>query len=180
LKKTSESHPTIELTVSTGKRDYNDLKFLYPLMRPVQVSAITDSGAQAALLGLKAMYMMGIRKEDLTPAKGILRATNGERLYMIGTVFLRLTGRNNMTGATSQTGVQAYVTDHTDNFYISQQATRKLGIVGKDFPSVQTASINNEPQTDQASCRRSKNFPAPETPPELPFEPAPDNVGKMK
>jgi hypothetical protein len=66
------------------------------------------------------------------------------------------------------------------NFYISQQATRKLGIIGKDFPSVQTAGVNDEPQTDQASCGRSKHFSAPETPPEMPFEPAPDNVGKMK
>jgi hypothetical protein len=57
---------------------------------------------------------------------------------------------------------------------------KELGTIGKDFPSVQTAAIIDEPETDRALYRCSKNLAAPKMPTKLPFIPVQENMDKIK
>jgi hypothetical protein len=108
----------------------------------------------------------------------------------IGAVFLRLKVRNSRTGATNHTAVQAYITDLTKKFYISQQTMEELKIIEKDFPSMQAAVSNNvsdisdvsnnETETDRAQCRCFKHMPAPKMPTELAFKQKLENMDKIK
>ena len=179
----AEAHPSVILKISTEKCDYDHLCLPFPPMKPTNQRCITDSGCQSCLLGLKMFYRLGLKKKDLVPVRGKMSAINGEGIDVAGAIFLRLTGFDIKTGKTVQTAVMAYMSDSTEQFYISKQAMRELGIIPVDFPSVKAAAVTSgvaPVSTSTAECGCPRHQQPPERPSVLPFEPIPANIGKMK
>ncbi len=182
-KKKPESHPTLLLTVTTDATDYSHLRLRHPRMSPTKAPAVTDTGAQSNLLGLKMLYMFGLKKSDLVPVRSKLNAINGEGIVLIGAVFLRLSALDTNTGKRVSTAVMAYVTESTDCFYISRQAMTELGIIDKEFPKVNSTTvsgISEKSANKKADCGCHTHQLPPNRPDKLPFKPSAENVDNMK
>ena len=140
----AEPHPTIHVTVSSNQSDYDHLRLPFPKMSPVSCSVVVDSGCQSALLGVKTFNKLGLKKSCLVPVKGGMCTISKEGIQILGAVFLRLKGVDNVNGQTVETAVMAYVSDCTEKFYISRQVMRELGIIPPDFPKItapETAAV---------------------------------------
>ena len=125
----------------------------------------------------------GLKKSCLVPVKGRMSAINGEGINILGAVFLRLEGKDANTGQSVQTAVMAHVSESTNNFYISRQAMRELGIIDQDFPKVQARDDNaatSKIESELAPCGCPKHSLPPTRPNSLPFAPLEENVDKMK
>ena len=62
---------------------------------------------------------------------------SGKQIEIIGIVVLRLSGMDKKSSKIAETVAQVRVTKFVQDFYISKQMMRDLGIIGKNFPSVQ-------------------------------------------
>ena len=157
----------------------------FPNIRPSHTGAVTDTGAQSNLLGLKVFHQLGLKKHDLVGVKNRLRAINQEEINILGAVFLRISGNDPVTGDTIETAIMAYVSDSTSRFYISKQAMEQLGIIGSDFPRVGSATIGgvqNTPAPLQglAPCGCPTHKKPPPHPDRLPFPATEENIPKMR
>ena len=125
---------------------------------------------------------MGLRKNCLVPVKMSLKAVNGEGINILGATFLRVSGVDKDTNKKVETAVMAYVTDSTDNFYLSKQTMRKLGIIARDFPSIraQVNGCETEEKIQVEECDCPPYSKPPKRPEQLLFEPIPKNIGVMK
>ena len=65
-------------------------------------------------------------------------AANNEGIRILGAILLRISGKDSL-GNTIETAEMVYVSDSTDNFYLSRHAMEQLGIIGPEFPSVGSA-----------------------------------------
>ena len=181
-----EKHPSVTLGVSTNQSDYSHMGLPFPKIRPSHTEAVTDTGAQSNLLGLKIFHQLGFKKHDLVGVKNRLRAINQEEINILGAVFLRISGKDPVTGDNVETAVMAYVSDSTSRFYISKQAMEQLGIIGHDFPRIGLATIGSVRDTlakderGHAPCGCPSHEKPPPLPDKLPFPATEENVGKMK
>ena len=57
--------------------------------------------------------------------------------------MLRLSGMDRVSGKIAEIAAQVRVAANVRDFYLSKQMMRDLGIIGKDFPSVQAASVSS-------------------------------------
>jgi hypothetical protein len=140
-KGSSEEQPMITVTVSTDDKDYQHLSLPTPRISPQKVRAVADSGCQSSLMGLETYYSLGFKKSDLVRCESRLSAVNGEKIEILGAIFLRLSGKDNSTGKMAATMVWVYVTPATKRFYFSRQAMQQLGIIGPDFPRINAAMM---------------------------------------
>jgi hypothetical protein len=114
-----EEHPTITVTVSTENSEYDHLSLPMPQISPKTVRAVTDSRCQSSLMGLETYYSLGLKKSDLVRCESGLSAINGEKIEILGAIFLRLSGKDCNMGKMAVTVVQVYVTPATKIFYLS-------------------------------------------------------------
>ena len=174
----SEGHGKIQLTAYTVKEDYDRFGAKYAQVKPTEVTAIADSGCQSPIMGLKMLYRLGLKKRDLVRIKATATSISGTSIDIIGVVMLRLSGTDKYSGKTAETAAQVRVANNVEDFYLSKQMMRDLGIIGKDFPNVQVASVSTS--SGKASCGCPKRSPAPPLPEQLPFEATEENIGRMK
>ena len=173
----SEDHGLIDLVAHTSEEDYKAFGLKRPEMTPTTVKAVADTGCQASLMGMDCLYKMGLRKKDLVRVRSNASSINGTAIDVIGVVILRLSGRDKVSGRTMETAAQVRVAPGVRNLYISKQVMRDLGIIGSDFPNIQSAGSTSSP-TPPCNCpRRSQPPPLPST---LPFSPGESNIDKMK
>ena len=81
-KTSSASQPSVTLGVSTNWSDYSHMGL--PKIHPSHTEAITDTGVQSNLLGLKIFHQLGFKKHDLVGVKNCLRAINQEEINILG------------------------------------------------------------------------------------------------
>ena len=174
----SEGHGKVQLTAYTVKEDYDRFGTKYAQVKPTEVTAIADSGCQSPIMGLKMLYRLGLKKRDLVRIKATATSISGTSIDIIGVVMLRLSGTDKHSGKMAETAAQVRVASNVEDFYLSKQMMRDLGIIGKDFPNVQVASVSTS--SGKASCGCPERSPAPPLPEKLPFEPTEENVGRMK
>ena len=176
----SKSQPSINLTISTSQADYVHLHLPFPKIAPKKVTAITDTGAQSSLMGLKVFSKCGFRQESLLPVKRKMYAANNEDINILGAVFVRLSG-NDRIGQKIQSAEMVYVSDSTDFFYLSRHSMEQLKIIGPSFPEIGAAiqatinDTNELPQHHQAPCECPVRQPPPQRPDALPFDPKEEN-----
>ena len=117
----SMSHPTLRLRVEADKRDYEQMGAPFPNIMPSYVNAVTDTGAQSCLWGLKDFYRCGFKDSDLIPVKRTIVAANREEINILGAILLRLKGTDSK-GNVHTAVVMVYVTPDTQRFYLSGSA----------------------------------------------------------
>ena len=178
--KESNAQPTIRLTLSTNRADYDHLILSCPAISPQKVTAITDTGAQSSLMGLKAFLACGFHQKSLFPVKRQMYTANNEGINILGAIFVRLSGAD-QKGKQIQAAEMIYVTDSTDLFYLSRHALEQLQIIGSDFPKIGAATeavaVNTAalPSNERSSCGCLTRQPPPHRPDTLPFAPIEEN-----
>ena len=185
----SKPQPSIKLKIHTDKSDYEHLNIPYRHVKSTSVTAITDTGAQSSLMGIKTFKKCGFRESDLVPVKRKMRAANNEGIQIKGAIFTRLSGTNNL-GQRVETAEMIYVTESTDLFYLSRRAMENLQIITKDFPSINTVTDAPASPPAKSDTTQSANYKEPcpckprqQPPPrpsKLPFTPNEENVPKMR
>jgi hypothetical protein len=185
----AEGHGKISLTAFTREEDLRKFGIRHRQVRPTVVSVVADSGCQSPIMGLSALYRLGLNKSDLARIRATATSISGQKIEIIGIVVLRFSGRDKVSGKTVETAGQVRVAADVRDIYISKSMMIDLGILSKDFPSIRVgddqkaatmAACKTPPAGDRAPCgclRRTGPPPPPET---LPFEPVEKNVGKMK
>lgn len=181
----SKPQPTIQLRIFTNKSDHDHLNLPYHQVKSTRVNAITDTGAQSSLMGLKTFLKCGFHKRDMVPVKQKMYAANNEGIKILGAIFARLSGADRQ-GSRVETAEMVYITDSTELFYLSRRAMENLQIISPDFPSigasarsaVNSATNHQGGVTPPCDCLRRQ--PPPVRPTTLPFKATEENTEKMK
>ena len=181
----SMAHPTLRLQMSIDPSDYASLNIPCPQVPPSDVSTVSDTGAQSCLWGLIEFYRCGFRDSDLRPVRRTILAANREEIEIVGAILLRLTGTAD-DGTTHTARVMVYVSPNTRKFYLSREALIQLKVIPPDFPKVGSAGEASE----MLACAITKDSTAPcgcpirrlppGLPEKLPFQPCPENIGRME
>ena len=187
MMKESRQQPTVTLEIFTRQADYDHLNLTSPKIRRGTVLAITDTGAQSSLMGLKVFLSCGFPKSCLLPVKKRMFAANNEGINILGAVFIRLSGKTRQ-GRNVETAEMVYVTDSTDVFYLGRNALEQLRIIDQDFPQLGAASVNDDHSSHKYEfhgaqsrrCACPKREPPPPRPQHLPFTPNVANNEDMK
>ena len=197
--KESQKQPTVTLKISTNSVDYQHLNLSCPRIKATKVNAITDTGAQSSLMGLKTFRKCGFIDSCLLPVKKRMYAANSENINILGAVFVRLSGRD-ACGNVLETAEMIYVSNSTDLFYLSRHAMEQLKIISPEFPVIGAAASLSDatpdvPSTNHSaaksmhvthklsydeSCSCPKRLPPPQRPERLPFKPVAENIPEMK
>ena len=172
----SKPQPVIRLKIYTNKSDYDHMNIPYRHVKSTNVTAITDTGAQSSLMGMKTFRKCGFQESDLVPVKRKMYAANNEGITIKGAVFTRLSGINKL-GDRIETAEMIYITDSTDHFYLSRRAMENLQIITPDFPTI-NAVTNNPNSTAPCGCYKRQQPPT--RPKSLPFAPTDENIPKMR
>ena len=134
-----KKQPYLKLRLTTNRADYDHLNLPCPKMTPSTVSAITDTGAQSSLMGLKVFLACGFSQASMLPVKRKMYAANNEGINILGATFVRLSGTDSH-GSSLETAEMVYVSDSTDLFYLNRHAMEQLHIIGPDFPRIGAAT----------------------------------------
>ena len=185
--KDSKSQPSMNLKLSINQSDYKELRLPIPNAKSSKVKAITDTGAQSSLMGIKAFRKSGFDEALIVPAKKKMFAANSEGINILGAFFGRLCGHDKQ-GHYIEAPEMIYVTDSTDLFYLSRQGMENLKIIPTDFPSIGaaasiTSSINPDIPAEAEpnnACECLPRTAPPPRPSELPFKPTEENSDQMK
>ena len=175
----SMKHPIINLHLCVEKSDYDHVNALTPKISPCHITAITDTGAQSCLWGLRDFHRCGFKKSDLLPVKRVLLAANKEKIKIEGAIFVRLSGEDN-NGSTHTAPVMVYISPDTSRFYLSKNALVQLKIISDDFPRIGAALETSIIEHKQHSCGCPTRTLPPAKPKELPFPCIPENNNRMK
>nr|XP_053655345.1 uncharacterized protein LOC128704271 [Cherax quadricarinatus] len=111
-------HPMLSLTVAVDGKAYDMVKTPCPPRQSVRILAITDSGAQTCLMGLRPLKKLGLCQRHLTRVSTRILAANNVEINVLGAVFLMLSSCNTQ-GEQLKTSAVVYVTDSTSQFYLS-------------------------------------------------------------
>jgi len=71
----SKPQPTIKLRIFTNKSDYDHMNMPYCHVKSTSVKAITDTGAQSSLMGMKTSFLLSTKCMRLT-TKALISCTN--------------------------------------------------------------------------------------------------------
>ena len=188
----SRAQPSLQLDLSVNPSDYGHLGVPCPPTKPSSSLVITDTGAQSSLMGYKIFRRCGFKDRDLIPVTRRMVAANNEGIRILGAILLRISGKDSL-GNTIETAEMVYVSDSTDNFYLSRHAMEQLGIIGPEFPSVgsamptstetaihSVAQKEDSSQFNRAECGCFVRTCPPSRPSELPFAPVKENIPAMK
>ena len=96
---------------------------------------MADTGCQSCLGGIKIIQRFGPREKYLIPVTMRMYATNNNGIKIIGATILRFSGRST-SGKTLETRQITYITNESDNLFLSREACMALGIISQKFPTV--------------------------------------------
>jgi hypothetical protein len=191
IKQTSKPQPFVKLNVTVNPVDYKDLGFKTTIeQKETKTHAMADTGCQSCLAGIKSLRKLGLNKSDLIPVSMRMHAANRNSINILGATVLRFSGKTE-SGQTIETRQLTYVTDSTDNIFISREACEQLGIISHNFPKIgEVHTSNASPLNDSAqtcpessmyaSCGCLKRMPPPPPPSCLPFPATEENREKLE
>ena len=154
----------------------------HPQVIPSRVVAITDTGAQSSLRGLKVFLACGFSLSHLISVTKKMYAANNEGIEILGAVLGRLPGSDSQ-GTPIKTVEMVYVTGSTDMFYLSKQAMEQLRTIGPDFQRVGDdiqASLDDRVNPVAVECGCPIRQKAHLRPRSLRFETIEKNIPRMK
>ena len=189
-RKSSLSHPSLRLRMTTEPDDYAQLGYQHSKVAPKHIDVVADSGAQSCLWSRKEFYANGFSKKDLIPVRHAMKAANSAPITIDGAALLRLSGVSG-DGDTVEARVMVYISPEANSFFLSREALVQLGVIPSTFPQVGAAFT--EPDTECANvteteavkpttpcCDCPKRVAPASKPDKLPFKACSENVPKMK
>ena len=152
---------------------------------PRPLKPVSDSGAQCNLMGESYKKKLGIEGKKMVPVELRMKAVNSEEIKITGAAFIRLRGQDVDTGIRVETAAMVYFTPSTNDFYLSRQTMRQLGIILSDFPAVHTPvgvqhSSSSVDYRAVAPCGCPAKVKSPGRPDKLLYTPIEANDGLMK
>lgn len=177
----SKKQPTIALEATIDQDAYAHIGRRCPSGNKAVLQCISDTGAQACLMGLPAMKHLGLKQADLVPVKRKMRAVNRQEISLHGAAFLKLTGCDK-AGARHEAPVMVYISPVIDCLYLSRTAMEQLKIIPESFPQVGSAAeiVLKVGEHQLAECGCPKRSPPPDIPEVLPFKATAENTEKMR
>ena len=183
IKRPNDPHPKIRLQAFIKESDYSEIGLRPPKMRQQEVIAVTDSGAMCNLIGWSLLQKFGLSKKDLCKVSGKWSAINGDSIDILGAVFIRLKGVDDISGKEVGSAIMAFVTESTNSLWIGQRTMKNMGIIDEDFPRLKATELNSRVAGMTAStapCGCKVREKPPKRPDKLPFDPKEENVPKMR
>lgn len=173
LKRRSTSQPYIQVNIKIVPEDYADLGLDLPAPTLTsQVPAMTDTGCQSCLAGMKIVHRLGMRESDLIPVNMKMHTATNGGINILGAAILRISGYDDHRRK-FETRQMTYITDSTDNLFLSRDACVALRIISGSFPGVGATRETNPMHTaatlpeEVCQCPKRQKPPAPPT--TLPF-----------
>ena len=118
LKRPSMPQPTITLSVSINKEDYESIGVDNNVHnKSSKIDCIADTGCQSCLGGIHILTLLGLSKKDLIPVTMSMRAANSNSISITGAIVIRLTGHNDKKRTTRQ---MVYITESTNKLFLSR------------------------------------------------------------
>ena len=150
---------------------------------------MADIRCQSSLAGIQAVRRLGIDERNLIPVRMRMHAANERSMNILGTAILRFGGCN-MDGQERQTRQIVYVTDDTNNAYLSREGCVALGLISDSFPKIGEAgglhhTGNSTPEGGQADhvdgeCQCPTRQRPPARPERLPFPGTEENRERLQ
>ena len=188
-------HPKVNLKLSV------DCKMP---VKPINVVAIADTGAQSDILSLDQFIAAGFNTNDLSDVSLNLQAANRSPIRIDGAFRATLDGRSD-NGKKVQCRRMIYVSRDVKSLYLSYSSMLELGIINPDFPAVGMYTTSPSPPEEHneirtvnqagdmligdicgastdtgAICDCPRRTTVPDRPSSLPFSCCPENNNKMK
>ena len=183
-------HPTIKFSIGL-----NDCEKPHCAV----VEGVADTGAQSNLWGLKDFIHAGFDISDLKKSNMIVSAANTGPINVLGQFNGHFSGHS-PAGDLLSCYNDVLVSDSVEGFYLSFRTMLDLKIIDKTFPSIGSfhrrdnhsgmpkvnvsiralSSGCGHPHDDLPSCDCPQRTTPPVKPNKLPFDPTPENNGKMR
>ena len=159
-----------------------------------KIEAIADTGAQPNLFGYADFLKAGFFKSVLSPVSSQFCAANENPLHVVGAFRGVFSGRTS-DGQTIVCHSMVYVSDSVTGFFISKTTLRGLGVIDSNFPKIGAYTVpsshdDTEPNRSVTvakldahrdyACKCPQRSAIPDRPRSLPFEPLPENIGRMR
>ena len=191
LRRSSEPQPYTMLTVTPIGEEYADLGFpLKSRTRSSILPSMADTGCQSCLGGMKLLPRLGMTANDLIPVSMKMNAANGKGINILGAAILRFSGKS-PNGEPRETRQITYITDNSDQLFLSREACIALGIITTRFPAVgevtspscpqiSCAGSTDETDIDTHPCGCPRRQKPPHVPTKLPFAAQGENRSKLQ
>ena len=136
IRRKSSPQPFIDVTAQVVPDDYEALGFrLSSPTMPHSTPAMADTGCQSCLAGMKIVRRLGLRQQDLIPVSMKMRTATKGGVKILGAIPLCLSGMA-PSGHTIKTRQLTYVTNSSDQLFLSREACVGLGIISDSFPQL--------------------------------------------
>ena len=171
VKKPAAPPPTIKITVRLDIAAYvehdpvldarlteeflNKLKSRGEPMPPHQVTATTDTGAQAIIMGHTHLEKMGLDMSSLHMSSVTMDCANSTAMNALGVFYGYIRGKCRVTGNTLLHRGMVYVVEG-DIVLLSETALKDLGVIPVNFPQIGQFGGTIEP--DDGMCRFDQNM----------------------
>ena len=181
------AHPTLSLNIS-----------LEGSSKTAYVIAITDTGAQSNLWCYKDYISAGFSEADLNPVVSQFRVADNRAIPIVG-VFRGIIEGKSSNGRLIRCRSMIYVSSSISGFFLSYDTLLDLGVIDPSFPQVDSFRVPGVPRESVVSsgtrisadvlhidhhqiapCKCPQRSAVPSRPSDLPFEPVPANIPKMR
>ena len=109
---------------------------------------MADTGCQSCLASTTVLRHLGLKQKDLIPVTTCMHAANRSGIKILGAIILRFSCTS-QSGQTRETRQIVYITNDSNNLFLSWETCTALGIISSNFPTVGEApqpSTTNEKQ----------------------------------
>ena len=182
------NHPMLLFQLSTEDRQVT-----------TEIQAIADTGAQSNLWGYNDFLSAGFDRSVLIPVKSHFYAADKNPIRVVGAFGGIFEGRS-ADGHDLACRAMVYVSDCVTGFFLSCDTMMDLRVIEPKFPRIGGCGphLINSRRSDDKSCRAPvpsvgtlyghheescecpQRSAVPDRPLELPFEPLPKNIEKMR
>ena len=141
-----------------------------------EIDALADTGCQTCTAGEEFLDMLNCPRDYILPTRHKIVGITNDQLGIIGAVFLRM----ELRGRTTRQIV--YISQKVTGLFLSESALKDLQLINKNFPDNEPASFSGSCGSDDRDgmCDCPQRAKTPNRPTQLPFDPTPENVGKLK
>ena len=140
-----------------------------------EMSVFPDSGASICVGGTEHLDTLSIPKSDLIPCRNTIEAVGDFKLNCRGWLPVEFSVE------VYKTLQPLYICDDVDRIYFSKTAFKEFAILPLCFPNPMGKVVKSNPETVLAVD--NKIIPCaspPSRPKELPYDPTPENIPKLK
>ena len=137
------SPPTTTVSLVVDRQAYRELRLNPPKMmrRPGAGHArnrksTDDTGAQLAVINVGELHSLGVKPDSILPVATDVNTVTSSSVDVVGGIFLRISGYNEITKQRRERRQLAYVSKSIQGIYLSEEGCRALGLIPQEFPRI--------------------------------------------